>query len=46
MRGLLVEIFRLSRGTLRMEIGWVVDKERVFQHFHPEICRLPILAQC
>jgi hypothetical protein len=35
MRGFLVEIFRLSRGKLGMEIGGVLDKERVFQHFHP-----------
>jgi len=45
MRGLLVEIFRLPYGKLGMEIGWVLDKERVFQDFHPEICRLTILAQ-
>jgi len=45
MQGFLVEIFRLSRGKLGMEIGWVLDKERVFQDFHPEICRLTILAQ-
>jgi hypothetical protein len=45
MRGFLVEIFRLSRGKLGMEIGWVPDKERGFQDFHPEICRLTILAQ-
>jgi hypothetical protein len=36
MRGFLVEIFRLSRGKLGMEIGWVLEKERVFQDFHPE----------
>jgi hypothetical protein len=35
MRGFSDEIFRLSRGKLGMEIGWVIDKERVFQHFHP-----------
>jgi hypothetical protein len=28
-----------------MEIGWVLEKERGFQDFHPEICRLTILAQ-
>jgi len=35
MRGFLVEIFRLSRSKLGIEIGWVFDKERVFQDFHP-----------
>ena len=41
----MVEIFRLSRGKFEMEIGWMLEKERVFQDFHPEICRLTILAQ-
>jgi len=41
----LVEIFRLSDGKLGMEIGWILEKERVFQDFHPEICRLTILAE-
>jgi hypothetical protein len=45
MRGFLIEIFRLLRGKPGMGIGWVLDKERVFQDFHPEICRLTILAQ-
>jgi len=45
MRGFLVEIFRLSQGKPGMRIGWVLDKERVFQDFHPEICKLTILAQ-
>jgi hypothetical protein len=45
MRGFLVEIFRLSDGKLGMEIGWILEKERVFQDFHFEICRLTILAQ-
>jgi len=35
MRGLRVEIFRLSGGKPGMEIGRVPDKERVFQRFHP-----------
>ena len=35
MRGLVVEIFRLSGAKLGMETGGVFDKKRIFQHFHP-----------
>jgi hypothetical protein len=45
MRGFLVEIFRLSHGKLEMGIGWALEKEREFQDFHLEICRLTILAK-
>jgi hypothetical protein len=37
---LLVEIFRLSRGKVGLEIGFKHDKEGVFQHFHPVLLSL------